>query len=140
MCNRCPVLHELWVCPLPLISSPYACGCGTSRVRRTALQGRVKCRRVPRLHRTPLLATTLEPRSCPRDLTSRQQWSSFGDLQEISFQHPMKCKDKNLIWEDGVLHWRNSTFGHDDRYSPWVGWVILTRKILESHLHIYDIG
>ena len=32
------------------------------------------------------------------------EWSSFGDLQEIAFQHPMKCKDKNLIWEDGILH------------------------------------
>ena len=32
------------------------------------------------------------------------EWSSFGDLQEIAFQRPMKCKDRNLIWEDGILY------------------------------------
>ena len=36
-----------------------------------------KCQCVPRLHRTPLLATTLEPGSCPRDLTPRQQLGSW---------------------------------------------------------------
>ena len=59
-------------------------------------------------------------------------------IEEVSFQYPMKCKDKNLIWEDGILHWRNATFGHDDRHSPWVGWVMLMRKRLGKHLHIYD--
>ena len=55
-------------------------------------------------------------------------------IEEIEFQYPMKCKDINLIWEDGILHWRYATFGHDDRHSPWVGWVILMSKRLRNHL------
>ena len=68
------------------------------------------------------------------------EWSSFGDLQEISFQNPMKCKDINLIWEGGILHWRDANFKHDVRHSPLVRWVTLMSKRLESHLHIYDTG
>ena len=59
-------------------------------------------------------------------------------IEEIAFQYPMKCKDRNMIWEDGILHWRNATFGHDDRHSPWVGWVMLMSKRLRNHLQIYD--
>ena len=62
------------------------------------------------------------------------EWSSFGDLQEISFQHPTKHKDISLIWEDGILHWRNATFEHDDRHSPLVGWVMFMRKRLGNQL------
>ena len=68
------------------------------------------------------------------------EWSSFEDLWEISFQHPMKFKDRNLILDDGILHWRDTNFEHDDRHSPLVGWAMLMSKRLESHLHIYDIG
>ena len=59
-------------------------------------------------------------------------------IEEIAFQYPMKCKDKNLIWEDGILHWRSAIFGHDDRHSPWVGWVKLMSRRLGKHLQIYD--
>ena len=68
------------------------------------------------------------------------EWSSYEDLQEISFQRPMKCKDRNLIWENGILHWRDASVGHDDRHSPLVGWVMLMSKRLESHFQIYDTG
>ena len=36
------------------------------------------------------------------------EWSSFGYLQEVALQHPMKCRDIDLIWEDGILHWRDT--------------------------------
>ena len=68
------------------------------------------------------------------------EWSSFGDLQGIAFQHSMKWKYRNLIWEDGILHWRDTNFEHDDRHSPLVGWVMLMSKRLGSHLQIYDTG
>ena len=68
------------------------------------------------------------------------EWSSFGDLQEVVLQHPMKCTDSNQIWEDGILHWRNTNFEHDSRHSPLVGWVMLMRKRLGSHFQIYDTG
>ena len=32
------------------------------------------------------------------------EWSSCGDLQEVALQHPMKCKDSDLIWEDVIFH------------------------------------
>ena len=55
-------------------------------------------------------------------------------IKKITFQNPLKCKDKNMIWEDGILHWRNATYGHNDRHSSWVGWVMLMSKRLGNHL------
>ena len=52
----------------------------------------------------------------------------------------MKCRDSGLDWVNGILHWRDTYFGHDDRHSPFFGWVMLMNKRLESHLQIYDTG
>ena len=66
------------------------------------------------------------------------EWSSYGYLQEVALQNPMKCRDSDLAWEDGILHWRNTHLEHDSRHSPLVGWVMLMSKRLVSHLQIYD--
>ena len=42
--------------------------------------------------------------------------SSLGDLQGLTFQHPMKCKGINLSWEDGSLHWRSTKMKHGRRH------------------------
>ena len=66
--------------------------------------------------------------------------SSLGDSQEIAFQHPMKCKGRNLMWEDGVLHWRNTNMEHGRRHPHLDERVWMVSKRLVSHLHIYDTG
>ena len=61
-------------------------------------------------------------------------------LEKISFQYPMKCKDKNLIWEDGSPHGR-STKMEDGRIHPqMIEWMWMESKRLVSHLKIYDTG
>ena len=52
----------------------------------------------------------------------------------------MKCRDIDLIWEDCIVHWRNTNFEHDSKHPPLVGWVMLISKRLVSHLQIYDMG
>ena len=69
-----------------------------------------------------------------------EEWSSYGDLQEVALKHPMKCRDIDLIWEGGILHWRNSKIENDSRHSPLFGWGMLMSKRLESHLLFYDRG
>ena len=61
-------------------------------------------------------------------------------LQEIAFQHPMKCKGRNLIWEGGSLHWRSTKMEHGQRHPHLDEWVWMVSKRLVSHLHIYDTG
>ena len=68
------------------------------------------------------------------------EWSSFGDLWEIAFQHPMKCKNRNLIWEDGILHWRSTKVEYGRIYLHLDEWVWVVNKRLVIHLHIYDTG
>ena len=58
------------------------------------------------------------------------EWSSYGNLQEVALQHPMKCGDIDLIWEDGILHWRNTHVEHNSRHSPLVGWVIDRKSVV----------
>ena len=65
---------------------------------------------------------------------------SLGDLQEVAFQHPKKCKNRNLIWVDGILHWRNTKVEHDRRHPQLDERVWMVSKRVVSHLHIYDIG
>ena len=66
--------------------------------------------------------------------------ASLGDLQEVAFQHPMKCKGKNLIWENGSLHWRSTKMEHGGRHPHLDEWVWMVSKRLVSNLHIYDTG
>ena len=66
--------------------------------------------------------------------------SSLGDLQGVAFQHPMKCKKKNMIWEGDSLHWKGTKIEHDGRHLHVDGWVWMVRKTLESYFKIYDTG
>ena len=58
--------------------------------------------------------------------------SSLEDLQGVSFQHPMKCNRKNMIWEDGSLPWESAKEEHDGRHLYVDGWVWMMTKKLES--------
>ena len=49
--------------------------------------------------------------------------SSLGYLQEIAFKYPMKCKGRNMIWEDGFLHWRNTKMEHGQCHPHLGEWV-----------------
>ena len=37
--------------------------------------------------------------------------SSLGDLQGVTSQLPMRCKEKYLLWEIGSLHWEDAKGG-----------------------------
>ena len=62
------------------------------------------------------------------------EWSSFGDLQEVVLQHPMNSKDSDLIWEGGIIHWRDTNWEHDRRHPHVDEWVQMVSKALVSHL------
>ena len=49
--------------------------------------------------------------------------SFLGGLQGVAFQHPVECKEKNLIWEDGSPFWRNTNMEEDRRYSSGDKWM-----------------
>ena len=68
---------------------------------------------IAQLNEKTFLSTYLDPYGFNMVI---DEWSSYGDLQEIAFQHPMKWKDINLIREDGIIHWRNANFEHDVRH------------------------
>ena len=61
-------------------------------------------------------------------------------LEEISFQNPMKCIDRNLIWEDGSPHGRSTKMKDGRRHPQVVEWMWMERKRLVSYLKIYDTG
>ena len=44
------------------------------------------------------------------------EWSSFGDLQEVVIQHPMKCKGSDMILEDSILHEVDTNLEHNRRH------------------------
>ena len=69
--------------------------------------------RISHLDEKPLPSAYLDPYGFNMVI---DEWFSLGDLQEIAFQHPMKCKDRNLKWEDGILHWRGTKMEHDQRH------------------------
>ena len=62
------------------------------------------------------------------------------NLEKIAFQHPMKCKSRNMIWENDSLPWESAKEGQDGRHPHVDGWVWMMRKKLESYLQIYDTG
>ena len=67
------------------------------------------------------------------------EWSSCGYIQEVALQHPMKCKDSDQIWEDGILHEVDTNLEHDGRRHPHLDeWVWMVSKGLVSHLQIYE--
>ena len=66
--------------------------------------------------------------------------SSLGGLQGVAFQHPMECKEKNLIWEDGNLLWRSTKMENGRRHPLVDKWMWIERKKLERYLKIYDTG
>lgn len=55
---------------------------------------------------------------------------SLGGLQGVEFQHPMKCKKKNLIWEDGNLLWRSTKVEIGRRHPSVVKWMWMEIKKL----------
>ena len=61
-------------------------------------------------------------------------------LEKIAFQYPMKCKDRNLIWEDGSPHGRSTNMDHGRIYQKSVEWMWMESKNLVSYLQIYDTG
>ena len=61
-------------------------------------------------------------------------------LEKNAFQHPMKCKDKNLIWEDGSPHGRSTKMENGRRHPQMVEWMWMESKKLVSYLQIYDTG
>ena len=63
-----------------------------------------------------------------------------GDIQEVALQHLIKCKGSDMIWEDGILHWRDINWEYGRRHSHLDEWVMMMSKGLVSHLQIYDIG
>ena len=65
---------------------------------------------------------------------------SLGDLQGVTSQLPMRCKEKDLLWEIGNLHWEDTKGEHDLRHPHLDQWGWMESKRLVSHLQIYDIG
>ena len=44
-------------------------------------------------------------------------------LEKLTFQNPMKCKDKNLIWEDGSPHGRSAKMRRRRRHPQMIEWM-----------------
>ena len=61
-------------------------------------------------------------------------------IEKIAFQYPMKCKDRNLIWEDGSLHVRSTKIEDGRRHPQMIEWMWMMSKKLGSYLQIYDTG
>ena len=59
-------------------------------------------------------------------------------LEKRTFQNPMKCKDKNLIWEDGIPHGRSTRMRRRRRHPQVSEWMWMMSKELGSYLHIYE--
>ena len=57
---------------------------------------------------------------------------------EVAFQYPMKCKDINLIWEDGSLHGKGTKIESEERHPQMDEWMCMESKKLVSYLQIYD--
>ena len=55
-------------------------------------------------------------------------------LEKIAFQYPMKCKDINLIWEDGSLHGKGAKIENERRHPQMIEWMWMKSKRLVSHL------
>ena len=66
--------------------------------------------------------------------------SSLGDLQGVTSQLPMRCKEEDLLWEIGSIHWEDTKGEHDWRHPHLDEWRWMESKRLVSHLQIYDIG
>ena len=64
--------------------------------------------------------------------------SSLGDLQRVAFQNSMKCKERDLVWEDGSHHGRITKRNNGRRHPQLIEWMWMRRKRLVSHLQIYD--
>ena len=61
-------------------------------------------------------------------------------LEKISFQHPMKCKSRNMIWENEIIPWESVKEEQYGRHPHVDGWVWMMSKELEIYLQIYDTG
>ena len=59
-------------------------------------------------------------------------------LGKLTFQNPTKCKDKNVIWEDGSPHGRSTKMENGRRHLKMVEWMWMESKKLVSYLQIYD--
>ena len=49
-------------------------------------------------------------------------------LEEVAFQNPMKCKDRNLIWEDASPHGRSTKMRRRRKHPQGVAWMWLMGK------------
>ena len=61
-------------------------------------------------------------------------------LEKLTCQSPMKCKGKNLIWEDGSPHGRSTRMKRRRRHPQVIGWMWLMSKELGGYWQIYDTG
>ena len=61
-------------------------------------------------------------------------------LEKNAFQHPMKCKDKNFIWEHGSPHGRSTKMKRRGRHPQLIELMWLMRKQMGGYLQIYDTG
>ena len=44
-------------------------------------------------------------------------------LEKLTFQNPIKCKDRNLIWEDGSPHGRSTKMENGRRHAKMFEWM-----------------
>ena len=59
-------------------------------------------------------------------------------LEKIAFQNPMKCKDRDLVWENGSPHRRSTKMKRRRKNPQGVEWMWLMSKELGGYLQIYD--
>ena len=59
-------------------------------------------------------------------------------LEKIAFQHPVKCKSRNMIWDDGSLHGRSTKMEDGRRHPQWVELMWMESKKMVRYLQIYD--
>ena len=61
-------------------------------------------------------------------------------LEKISFQYPMNCKERNLIWEDGIPHGKGTKIEKEGIYPQMVECISMKSKNLVRYFQIYDTG
>ena len=61
-------------------------------------------------------------------------------LEKVAFQNPMKCKDRDLVWEDGSPHGRSTKMKRRRNHPQVIEWMWLMSKELGGYLQIYDTG
>ena len=66
--------------------------------------------------------------------------SSLKDLQGVTSQLPMRCKEEDLLWEIGSLHWEDTKGENEWRHPHLDEWRWMEKMRLVSHLQIYDTG